>query len=223
VPIINFVDYFPVRTGQGGKFLTTDGTNISWSTIPVSGISDFPSQASHTGKFLTTNGTALSWATIEVGEITDFPSQSAHTGKFLTTNGTALNWATLSSSSLSDAALIPLENVANAFTAQQYFSEITLTDAATISWVVSTAQVAKVTITANRTMGAPNGMVNGAFYSLMVIQDGSGSKTLSWNSLFKWTSRTAPTLTTTANARDLFIFRSDGTNLYEVGRSLNVG
>ena len=55
-----------------------------------------------------------------------------------------------------------------------------------------------------------------------VIQDATGSRTISWNSVFKWASGTAPTLSTAASAKDFFTFRSDGTNLYEVGRSLGV-
>ena len=40
-------------------------------------------------------------------------------------------------------------------------------------------------------------------------------------SVFKWTGGNAPTLSTTASAYDYFVFRSDGTNLYEQGRALN--
>lgn len=112
---------------------------------------------------------------------------------------------------------------ATSYSAQQYFAESTLTDAATISWNASANQVTKVTLGGNRTMGAPTNLVAGAFYSLMIIQDATGSRTLAWNSVFKFTSGVAPTLTTTANAKDLITFRSDGTNLYEVGRSLNLG
>ena len=108
------------------------------------------------------------------------------------------------------------------FTAQQYFGTSTLTDGATISWAVGSAQVAQVTLGGNRTFGAPTGMVDGGFYALNVIQDGTGSRTISWNSVFKWASGTAPTLSTAASAKDFFTFRSDGTNLYEVGRSLGV-
>jgi hypothetical protein len=108
------------------------------------------------------------------------------------------------------------------FTAQQYFGTSTLTDGATISWAVASAQVAQVTLGGNRTFGAPTGMVNGAFYALNVIQDATGSRTVTWNALFKWASGTAPTLSTAASAKDFFTFRSDGTNLYEVGRSLGV-
>ena len=103
-----------------------------------------------------------------------------------------------------------------------YSAEATLTDGATIDWNLQTQQVAKVTLGGNRTMNAPTNQVAGAFCSLLVIQS-AGSNTLSWNSVFKWTGATAPTLTTTASAKDLFVFRSDGTNLYEVGRSLNIG
>ena len=51
-------------------------------------------------------------------------------------------------------------------------------------------------------------------YLLHVIQDGTGSRTLTWNAIFKWPAGTAPPLTTTAAARDIFSFVSDGTNLY---------
>lgn len=153
-----------------------------------------------------------------------FPSQSNNGGKFLTTNGTSLSWGTvsISSSDLTNGSLIPLENTVNSFTAQQYFAEATLTDEATINWAVSGAQVAKVTLEGNRTMAAPIGLQNGAFYSLMVIQDATGSRTISWNSVFKWSSGVAPTLSTDANSKDMFVFRSDGTNLYEVGRTLGL-
>jgi hypothetical protein len=51
-------------------------------------------------------------------------------------------------------------------------------------------------------------------YILHVLQDATGSRTLTWNTVFKWPAGVAPTLTTTANARDIFSFVSDGTNLY---------
>jgi hypothetical protein len=70
-------------------------------------------------------------------------------------------------------------------------------------------------------MGAPSGLVNGGFYALAVIQN-AGSNTLTWNTIFKWASNSAPTLSTAAAAKDYFTFRSDGTNLYEQGRSLGV-
>jgi hypothetical protein len=109
------------------------------------------------------------------------------------------------------------------FAKKGYFAEQTLTDGATIDWNLSTQQVAKVTLAGNRTLNAPSNQQAGAFYSLAIIQDGTGSRTLTFNSAYKFTGATAPTLTTTASAKDIIIFKSDGTNLLEVGRSLNIG
>jgi len=109
-----------------------------------------------------------------------------------------------------------------AVTGRGYSPTITLTDGASISWDTATGQVATVTLGGNRTMAAPTNLVNGAFYSLEIVQDGTGSRTLSWNSVFKFTGATAPTLSTAASSKDYITFRSDGTNLYEQGRSLGV-
>ena len=109
------------------------------------------------------------------------------------------------------------------FAKKGYFAEQTLTDGATIDWNLSTQQVAKVTLGGNRTLNAPTNQQAGAFYSLAIIQDGTGSRTLTFNSAYKFTGASAPTLSTTASAKDIIIFKSDGTNLLEVGRSLNIG
>lgn len=120
-----------------------------------------------------------------------------------------------------DVTIAGLEK-AQEFTKTQNFNATTLADGATISWDASANQVTSVTITDNRTMAAPTNLVDGAVYLLMIIQDGTGSRTMSWNAVFKFTGGTAPTLTTTASAKDILIFYSDGANMYEIGRSLNV-
>jgi len=100
--------------------------------------------------------------------------------------------------------------------------EATLTDASTISWNVLTSPVAKVTLGANRTLGAGSGAIAGQFVSLLVIQDGTGSRTLSFNAVYEFKDDTAPTLTTTASKGDLFVFRYNGSKFLEVGRNLNL-
>ena len=89
----------------------------------------------------------------------------------------------------------------------------TLTDGVTISWDTSSGQVATVTLGGNRTMAAPTNLKIGT-YILHVVQDATGSRTLTWNSVFKWPAGIAPVLTTNANARDVISLVSDGTNLY---------
>jgi len=106
------------------------------------------------------------------------------------------------------------------FTAAAINPEITLSDASTISWNALTQPVAKVTLGANRTMGAASGGIAGQFVSLLVIQDGTGSRTLTWNAAYEFASDTAPTLTTTAAKGDLFVFRYNGSKWLEVGRNL---
>lgn len=132
------------------------------------------------------------------------------------------NIATINGNNLLLGGNIDLTAAINNYTKQQYFGEVTLTYNATQTWDVSVAQVAKVTLTGNVTFSAPTNQVNGAFYSIAVIQDGTGSRTAAWNSVFKFTNGTAPTLSTAAGAKDYFTFRSDGTNMYEQGRSQGV-
>jgi hypothetical protein len=103
-----------------------------------------------------------------------------------------------------------------------YNAEATLTDQATIAWDVSTSPVAKVTLTASRTLAAPTNGAAGQFISIAIIQGGSGSYTVTWNSAYEFTADTAPTLTTTVGKADLFVFRYNGTVWYEVGRNLNL-
>ena len=98
--------------------------------------------------------------------------------------------------------------------------EATLTDASTISWNSLTSPVAKVTLGANRTIGLASNGVAGAFISILIIQDGTGSRTVSWNAAYEFASDEAPTLTTTANLGDLFVFRYNGAKWLEVGRNL---
>jgi hypothetical protein len=101
-----------------------------------------------------------------------------------------------------------------------YNPEATLTDGSTISWDAQAGPVAKVTLAGNRTISAATNGVAGQFVSLLVIQDGTGSRTLTWNAAYEFASDTAPTLTTTANLGDLFVFRYNGSKWLEVGRNL---
>lgn len=94
-----------------------------------------------------------------------------------------------------------------AYTAQ------TLTDAATVSWDMNSGSVATLTLGGNRTLAAPTNLKIGTSV-LVVNQDGTGSRTITWNSIFKWTAGVAPVLSTAASAKDVITFFGDGTNLY---------
>jgi len=108
------------------------------------------------------------------------------------------------------------------FTAAGIVPEATLTDATTVTWNALTQSVSKITLGANRIMGLASGGVTGAFISLLVIQDGTGSRTITWNAAYEFTGDAAPTLTTTAAKGDLFVFRYNGAKWLETGRNLNL-
>lgn len=87
-----------------------------------------------------------------------------------------------------------------------------LTDAANIVWTVNAAQKAKVTLGGNRTMNAVTGAVEGATYSLWVIQDATGTRTITWTTTgagsFDFGTVGAPILTTTVSRADLLTFEA---------------
>lgn len=90
-----------------------------------------------------------------------------------------------------------------------------LTDGATISWDANSGAIATVTLGGSRTMAAPTNLKAGGFYRLIVTQDVTGGRTLTWNAVFKAQGGgTMPQPETTAAAVTIFDFTSDGTNLY---------
>ena len=108
------------------------------------------------------------------------------------------------------------------FAAAAVNPEATLSDGANVAWNVLTSPVAKVTLGGNRNLSAGSGGITGQFVSLLVIQDGTGSRTLTFNAVYEFTGDEAPTLTTTASKGDLFVFRYNGSKFLEVGRNLNL-
>jgi hypothetical protein len=90
---------------------------------------------------------------------------------------------------------------------------------ATVSFLV--AQKQKITLTANCTFTftAPNGPGN---FVLRLIQDGTGSRTVTWPGTVKWVGSAAPVLTTTAAGVDIVSLYYNGTNYY-ASYGLNFG
>ena len=107
-------------------------------------------------------------------------------------------------------------------TAKLAFAESTLTDGSSIDWNAATQDVCKVTLAGNRTLNAPTNPTTGQFISLLVIQDGTGSRTLTFNAIYEFKDDTAPTLITTASKGDVFVFRYNGSKWLEMGRNTNL-
>ena len=84
------------------------------------------------------------------------------------------------------------------------------------NWDASLGQVATVTLTgSNTTLNVATNLRVGT-YILHVIQDATGNRLITFGSGYKFTGAFSPPLTSNANARDIFSFISDGTNMYGV-------
>tara|TARA_B100000424_G_scaffold164372_1_gene126105 strand:+ start:520 stop:1404 length:885 start_codon:yes stop_codon:yes gene_type:complete len=79
---------------------------------------------------------------------------------------------------------------------------------------------ATVTITLNN----PPASGDGFGFTVKLVQDSNGNRNVSWPASVKWAGGTAPTLTPTANAVDVFTFftHDNGTNYYGFTAGLNV-
>ena len=80
------------------------------------------------------------------------------------------------------------------------------TSASTITLYLSAANYHTVTLAHNTTFADPSNEVAGQSGSIIITQDGTGSRTAAWNSAWKWAAGTAPTLSTAAGAVDRIDF-----------------
>jgi hypothetical protein len=67
-----------------------------------------------------------------------------------------------------------------------------------------------LTLTGNCTFTFPTA-VAGQSFTMLLKQDATGSRTVTWPSSVKWPASTAPTITSTASKGDKFVFVGDGT------------
>ncbi len=79
----------------------------------------------------------------------------------------------------------------------------------TIDLANGTVQI--LTLTGNCTFTFPTATA-GRGFTLLLKQDGTGSRTATWPAAVKWPSSTAPTITATASKMDKYVFVADGTN-----------
>jgi hypothetical protein len=218
--------------------LATGGTQITFSTAPASGASIFiveisgavggPLASDLNGAELILDVDADTTLRADTDDQIDFKIANTDHIKLATSSGDTVIQPTTDAKDIIIKQFDGNELVNfndggySSFTRAAFFPEATLTDASTISWDVSTSSVAKVTLGANRTLGAATNAQTGQFVSLLIIQDGTGSRTVTFNAAYEFKDDTAPTLTTTAAKGDLFVFRYNGSKFLEVGRNQNL-
>jgi len=85
---------------------------------------------------------------------------------------------------------------------------VTVTDAACISVNFALGNSFLVTIGGNRTLKAPTNCTVGQGGSIYFIQDGTGSRTLGYNTAWQFVSATVPALSTGASDVDMLVFNA---------------
>ena len=112
--------------------------------------------------------------------------------------------------------------VVQSFTKAQRGTPVALTDASTVAVDLSLGNNFTLTLAGNRTLGAPTNVTAGQSGVIVVTQDGTGSRTLAYNSVYKFAAGTAPTLTTTASAVDVLAYYVESSTRITVTSLLNV-
>ena len=218
--------------------LASGGTQITFSTAPASGASIFiveisgavggPLDSDLNGNELILDADGDTSITADTDDQIDIKIANTDHIKLATSSGDTVIQPSTDAKDIiikqfDGTELVNFNDGAySSFTSAALNPEATLTDASTISWNALTQPVAKVTLGANRTLGAASGGVAGQFVSLLIIQDGTGSRTVTFNAAYEFKDDTAPTLTTTAAKGDLFVFRYNGSKWLEVGRNQNL-
>ena len=196
-----------LQTNSGGTGVEfTDNVDVP-GTLDVTGVATFDSTSTFTGN-ATFNGDII----FEGSTADDFETT------LTVTDPTADRTITLPDATTTVAGLA----VAQSFTKAQRGTPVALTDAATIAVDLSLGNNFTVTLAGNRTLGAPTNVTAGQSGVIVVTQDGTGSRTLAYNSVYKFAGGTAPTLTTTASAVDVLAYYVESATRITVTSLLNV-
>jgi hypothetical protein len=205
-----------LANGTARQLLQTDsaGTGVEFTsnvdipgTLDVTGVATFDSTTTFVGNATFNGSIIFEGATADANETT-----------LTVTDPTADRTITLPDATTTVAGLA----VAQAFTKGQAGTPVALTDASSVAVDLSLANNFTLTLAGNRTLAAPTNVTAGQSGVIVVTQDGTGSRTLAYNSIYKFAGGTAPTLTTTASAVDVLAYYVESSTRITVTSLLNV-
>ena len=140
------------------------------------------------------------------------PSYTGNGSKALALNSgaTDVEWISVVTSTGS-ATLTNKTIEAGTFT-NGYTEEVATANTSTAYTIdLANGSVQILTLTGNCTFTFPTATAGRSFI-MILKQDGTGSRTVTWPAAVKWPSGTAPTITATASKADKYVFTADGTN-----------
>ncbi len=182
-------------------------TGSSLFTVSESGTTTVANGVNITGGCFAKNGSCIT-----LGSASSSTNSSGTTGQiaYYPANGTTLSGT--SNIFVSALGKIGVGNT-NPFTALDvfgaFYSRLVTASVSTIDW--SQGNVQSLSLSSNATLTFSNGY-GGGEYTLIVNQDVSGSRTITWPSDVRWPGGTAPTLTTGSIKTDVLRFVHDGIN-----------
>lgn len=195
-----------LQTDSGGSGVEFTSNVDVPGTLDVTGVATFDSTSTFAGVATFNSNIVMEGTSADDHELT------------LTCNPTADVTVTLPDATTTVAGLA----VAQSFTKAQRGTPVALTDASSVAVDLSLGNNFTLTLAGNRTLAAPSNVTAGQSGVIVVTQDGTGSRTLAYNSVYKFVGGTAPTLTTTASAVDVLAYYVESSSRITVTSLLNV-
>jgi len=185
--------------GTARQLLQTDaaGTGVEWtSNVDIPGTLDVTGATTLDGALTVTGTATFNGSVVLEGTTADDYELT------LACEPTADRTVTFPDATTTLAGL----SAAQTFTAQQRGAISALTDGATITPDFSLANNFSVVLGGARTLANPTNLTAGASGAIFITQDGTGSRTLAYDTAWSFSGGTAPTLTTTAGAIDVLVY-----------------
>ena len=149
--------------------------------------------------------------TVSTNYTLTLPAADGTSGQVLSTNGSGV----LSFGNSGDVTLTGTQTLTNktieagTFT-NGYTEEVATANTSTAYTIdLANGSVQILTLTGNCTFTFPT-VVSGKGFTLLLLQDATGSRTVTWPASVKWPASTAPTITATASKMDKYVFVANG-------------
>lgn len=197
--------YIVVNATSGGQAVVIRGAG------PTSGVSI----ANGTRALVAWTGSDFAVVAANQVALADVTGLGAGVATFLATPSSANLAATITGETGSGALVFGTAPTISDATFTDGYTEETVAANSSTAYTINLANgtVQFITMTGNCTFTFPTPTA-GKSFSLFLKQDGTGSRTATWPGTVLWPYGISPTLTTTINKTDRFVFTADGTNWF---------